>query len=426
MEKIWAWLDDLCAAYKAIDDCTDEEAKDALLVVAIQKSYEISTMNGRYSNMEDTIKAYGFNVDEIFQNRTIMQIDKIGRYWGLCHDLPAYTRKHRALFEQMVLECIQSYLPVKSTVFSPSANASWKPYVECYVHAEIQLLIYYDTHAATETFKPRVIGVSKAACFLCDRFIREHNVFFHTKTHGQLYDQWTIPDLAEYTSQQLDEYRRIITALQIQILTESQNSRGRRYPNNSWISREAYVLSPTASDAGTLESRLSVDHSSGSTTPRASVIAPLTQAQGSHAATNPATRALIEYGAPSLTPRPRTPSSATEPPQPSYAFPTHIQSLSPPPSILQSAEQGAQSLTPKQSAPGSATEPRRQSSHPSPVNVQYFPPSSIQDQATTQADASTQASATPPALFSNIPTAPFQTSLQETTAPPSRSQTPKP
>ena len=67
-------------------------------------------------------------------------------------------------------------------------NPTWK------VHAEIQLLLFYELHP--EKQRPRVICSSKSACYLCDLFVKLHGQFHMPRTHGRLYDRWTIPDWA--------------------------------------------------------------------------------------------------------------------------------------------------------------------------------------------------------------------------------------
>lgn len=62
------------------------------------------------------------------------------------------------------------------------------------VHAEVQLVYHYELHAQLE--RPRVIGSSKSACYLCDTFVKLHSKFFISKTHGVLYPQWTLPDMS--------------------------------------------------------------------------------------------------------------------------------------------------------------------------------------------------------------------------------------
>ena len=63
------------------------------------------------------------------------------------------------------------------------------------VHAEIKLLLYYESHNGFRA--PRVICSSKKACYLCDLFIKNHHgKYFMPRTHGKLYDKWTLPPSA--------------------------------------------------------------------------------------------------------------------------------------------------------------------------------------------------------------------------------------
>ena len=60
------------------------------------------------------------------------------------------------------------------------------------VHAEIQLLFFYEQNPGR--LQPRVICSSKSACYLCDLFFKLHGRFYVPRTHGRLYQQWTLPD----------------------------------------------------------------------------------------------------------------------------------------------------------------------------------------------------------------------------------------
>lgn len=61
----------------------------------------------------------------------------------------------------------------------------------CTVHAEIQLVLHYEVHPVKVL--PRMISSSKSACFLCNLFVSLHGTFCLPRTHGVLYDQWTLP-----------------------------------------------------------------------------------------------------------------------------------------------------------------------------------------------------------------------------------------
>ncbi|KAH7395524.1 hypothetical protein BKA64DRAFT_61062 [Cadophora sp. MPI-SDFR-AT-0126] len=59
------------------------------------------------------------------------------------------------------------------------------------VHAEIQLLVHYESQNLT--LPPRIICSSKKACFLCNLFIELHGKYIVPSTHGKLYEKWTLP-----------------------------------------------------------------------------------------------------------------------------------------------------------------------------------------------------------------------------------------
>ena len=245
-------LDDLCSKYQAIDRCSNNAKKRVQAVkAAIRKSYDVCTSNGTCS-LESTIQAYGLPANRVCQEKAIRQVNKIGRYWGLCHDMAEDSRKYRTLFQNTRLECLKPFTKAKSRVY---AKATSKGYVECVVHAEIQMTVYHDKQTDSDAFKPRIIGVSKAACYLCNLFIQNHAGYFVTKTHGHLYGLWTLPDREDFSSQQQNEYRRIVSAMRVEMMTAMKNipKRHRDWPMGSWISLQTPPwTSPLPSDAGTI------------------------------------------------------------------------------------------------------------------------------------------------------------------------------
>ena len=109
----------------------------------------------------------------------------------------------------------------------------------CHVHAEIQLAVYYDLlfqpsdrpgtegipngRPEQEVHRPRAIGTSKWLCYLCYLFLRFHGHFVPANTHGRLYDQWTIPDLAEYGDQVCIRYRSLVQAIDNEVMKEANS-----------------------------------------------------------------------------------------------------------------------------------------------------------------------------------------------------------
>jgi hypothetical protein len=59
------------------------------------------------------------------------------------------------------------------------------------VHAEIQILCFYEQRPHQPL--PRVICASKSACYLCNLFLETHGKFIVPRTHGKIYDRWTLP-----------------------------------------------------------------------------------------------------------------------------------------------------------------------------------------------------------------------------------------
>ena len=321
-------MDELCALYQAIDGHFDNaEEKQAALKQALRKSYDLLTSNGTCT-LETTITSCGLSPGSICQDKHVRQVYKLGRYWGLCVDMANAARKFRFLFQTMSLEYIQQYEPTTSSI-SKSTN---KTFVECYVHAEIQILLYHDSHPSIGYLKPRVLGVSKSACYLCNIFILEHRDFFITKTHGRLYDQWALPDLAEYSPEHRQKYRRILAAMDIGMQTaiRRQPYFKRKYPLGSWISLPTPPLaSPTASDTGTLLSRDSRTQSTRSKTPVATASVSTSHPLDTSSSQFPSH--TIPDGSAQSTPRPLS-SLSLPPPSPSSQLPLPSQIPPPAPS----------------------------------------------------------------------------------------------
>lgn len=63
---------------------------------------------------------------------------------------------------------------------------------EAKVHAEIQLLAYYENQQV-KGIRPRILASSKKACALCNTVIAIHGVYRVPKSHGTLYRGWRLP-----------------------------------------------------------------------------------------------------------------------------------------------------------------------------------------------------------------------------------------
>lgn len=97
------------------------------------------------------------------------------------------TLKHRRLSFSVKNYLGKSYL-TKSENFEFRTSSSL---VSNKVHAEIQLLFFYELHGAE--MPPRMICASKSPCYLCHLFFDLHGQFHVPETHGRLYPGWILP-----------------------------------------------------------------------------------------------------------------------------------------------------------------------------------------------------------------------------------------
>lgn len=133
--------------------------------------------------------------------KSLRQIQKIAAHRRMAISLVKAAREHPSLFSKIDIAYLIPYKGVPTSI----GHHEWAK--SCHVHAEVQLAVYYDLNPE---YRPRVIGISKWLCYLCYRFLDAHKMFFPSKTHGQLFDQWTIPDLAGFDDGLVGRYRGIV------------------------------------------------------------------------------------------------------------------------------------------------------------------------------------------------------------------------
>ncbi|GIZ38123.1 hypothetical protein CKM354_000154600 [Cercospora kikuchii] len=137
--------------------------------------------------------------------KTLRQVEKIGAYWRTARDLVTVAGGvYSEAFSSIQLEFVNPYASVPTDItYEPWAG-------KCHVHAEVQLVVEEALAGTgsegrakegdeTVVVKPRIIGTSKYLCYLCYLFLHYHGRYEALNTHGRLYDQWTVPDLAEYS-----------------------------------------------------------------------------------------------------------------------------------------------------------------------------------------------------------------------------------
>ncbi|KAI5244030.1 hypothetical protein E4T43_03973 [Aureobasidium subglaciale] len=154
--------------------------------------------------------------------KCLRQLEKIAAYWRVATSLAAASLEYPSLFQTNIeLAFLIPYKSIPTTI----GYESWAK--TCHVHAEVQLTVHYDILFQTTrpSFRPpRVIGTSKWLCYLCYLFLRTHGLFCPANTHGRLYDQWTIPDLADYGDELRDRYREVVRDMDWEVVRETDHS----------------------------------------------------------------------------------------------------------------------------------------------------------------------------------------------------------
>ncbi|MCJ1429447.1 hypothetical protein MMC29_007361 [Sticta canariensis] len=244
-------LNGLCDSYELLDNVSENAEQVQMLKEIVRKSHDFCTSGGACT-LEETIRNFGLNPSLVCADKRMQQVNKIGRYWGLCVHVAKRSKEYGKLFENLNLRVLQAYQSINSSISSVAGKV-----VPCFVHAEVQLITFYGLNANAATRKPRVLGVSKSACYLCSLFVLFHGQYFITKTHGHLYDHWNVPDLASYKPNQLDDYRRVLADMNKKVIMDlAEEKRGgyrRRHPMTSSVNLpKGQTFSPLPSDVGTL------------------------------------------------------------------------------------------------------------------------------------------------------------------------------
>ncbi|KAK0877525.1 hypothetical protein LTR87_008656 [Friedmanniomyces endolithicus] len=169
----------------AID--TIENAKGAPsiqdLIAVVHAAFE-ATIDG--VSLARRLRAFGHPPGTISRVE-VRQVQSLGRYSRICSDLASLARSYRQNFANARLDVIQH------TTIEIWPPASSKKH---YVHAEIQMLIHHQLSPTSS--RPRCIGTSKSACFLCHCFLSAHGQYSVMETHGEVFEQWTVPDNSSY------------------------------------------------------------------------------------------------------------------------------------------------------------------------------------------------------------------------------------
>lgn len=90
---------------------------------------------------------------------------------------------------RMLPEWLRGLVQSSSKKYSQSVRNILK---EAKVHAEIQLLAYYE-NKHVKGIRPRILASNKKACALCTTVIAIHGGYQVPKSHGRLYKGWRLP-----------------------------------------------------------------------------------------------------------------------------------------------------------------------------------------------------------------------------------------
>lgn len=231
----------------------------AQLSAISQQCFDVATSGGNGTRLpfKHLLAAAGLDQRTWLKNKHVVEIDKIGAYWRIARSLVSIHRHITTTLNpnmqppfRLRVEGIQPYT---STTLSPSIQG--RP-MSCYVHAEVQLLVHYLLSTSTSPLlnpPPRLIGASKSACFLCYLFIRAQGGPRPPATHGRLYDQWTIPDLAEYSGEQVEALRQAVGRMHEEMARLRSvycMKRPRDHPMTSRVDVDSLSVFTTEGEAG--------------------------------------------------------------------------------------------------------------------------------------------------------------------------------
>ena len=236
---------ELCACLRTADDHptgSDEEYETLKRIILLCYSFSTEPAHRKFLGRAST-------------SRRLSQIAKLARYRSCCLHLIDASRRYPELFQHTELQLHIRFSPDKTRI-SPGL-----PLTEYHVHAEIQLLMFFACDSGNDVLKPRVIGVSKSACYLCYMFFCYYGAYYLSRSHGRLYDKWTIPDILNDAAllNERDKIRGILaqmvsnTARSLLVERLRKKKVYTRWPVESGVTLSlASSESPLPSDAATI------------------------------------------------------------------------------------------------------------------------------------------------------------------------------
>ena len=274
----------LSDAFEKIETAHDDQTSSSLFIDSMEdllvQAYEFDTEKLRI------VLQTSSSIDPTLKTFLPQAVSKLGRYYCITCDLVNAARSSQyTLFRRISIEALEEHvldtafaadgsidfdevlrrlndlspqrphwqhlsgsLPLARTKFQSRISNHLTPWK---VHAEIQLLFYYEHNP--DIPHPRIICSSKSACYLCDLFIKLHGKFHIPRTHGRLYDRWILPEPPNDQSPTSEPtfllIERFNLALEAKILQTLNSIRPpRRHPNESVLHlREPWSSTSTIS-----------------------------------------------------------------------------------------------------------------------------------------------------------------------------------
>jgi hypothetical protein len=213
-----------------LDPHVEEVEVQKVLGEIVKEAYEFTRKNDLSKALQN------FSGNPSLKNHLPEAIGKLARYYSAAFELVCAARDKKCrVFQYIEVEPFEIPTP---TYIQRSFEK---------VHAEIQLLFYYELYP--DRPRPRIICSSKSACYLCNLFFRFHGGFHVPRTHGRLYEKWILPDWLDVPVERRKELGIILTRLKATLENKIQRaSRSKRYlhPNESFLPSFAHWPSSSA------------------------------------------------------------------------------------------------------------------------------------------------------------------------------------
>lgn len=279
-ETVTNWARELQALFGRLEEIPDpredRHEADPLLAEIVKAAYEL-TRDAKLSSVLESL-----TLDPSLKRHLSKSIPKLGGYFAAALSLVSAARERSwRLFQKVEIEPLQIQVPQVVQValqnFQPSLTESVLNLANIHasqteedfqrrmseitpggrkVHAEVQLLFYYELHP--ELPRPRFICSSKKACYLCNLFFHLHGKFQIPRTHGRLYDTWILPDWLDIHPERHENLailtRHFKNALDDRIKeTIRLGPKGYLDPTESFVPTEIYWASSAVSAASTVK-----------------------------------------------------------------------------------------------------------------------------------------------------------------------------